>query len=183
MPRKLKLQVQLSVDGFIAGPNGEMDWMIFDWDEPLKQYVTALTETVDCILLGRKLAESFIPYWASHPGEEGAENINQTPKIVFSKTLTESPWVNTKLATGDLVAEVTQLKNETGKDIIVYGGANFISELIKYKLIDEFYLLVNPTLIGNGMAIFHDIPSTQHLELKDTTGFQCGITVIHYELK
>ncbi len=87
MGRKLKLQIQLSVDGFIAGTNGEMDFMEWNWEEPLKQYVRALTETVDCIILGRKLAEGFIPYWATHPEEEGAETINKLPKKVFTKTL------------------------------------------------------------------------------------------------
>ena len=61
--RKLKVQVQISIDGFIAGPNGEMDWMNFNWSDDLKQYVTELTGTIDTILLGRKLAEGFIPYW------------------------------------------------------------------------------------------------------------------------
>ena len=63
--RKLKLQVQISVDGFIAGPHGEMDWMTFDWDEAISQYVQAITDPVDCIVLGRKLAEGFIPHWAA----------------------------------------------------------------------------------------------------------------------
>ena len=65
--RKLKLQIQMSVDGYIAGVNGEMDWMVWDWDQKLNQYVTDLSESVDCIVLGRKLAEVFIPYWAPLP--------------------------------------------------------------------------------------------------------------------
>ena len=88
--RKLILQTQLSLDGYCAGPNGELDWLIMDWDDGLKQYVTEITEPVDCILLGRKLAQGFIPHWAAHPEEEGAEKINQTQKIVFTKTLKTS---------------------------------------------------------------------------------------------
>ena len=103
MARKLKLQVQISIDGFIAGPNGEMDWMEFGWDESLKRYVKELTETVDCIILGRKLAEGFIPYWASHSEEEGAEAFNKLPKIVFSNTLKESKWENAQIAHGDII--------------------------------------------------------------------------------
>ena len=68
--RKLKLQVQMTVDGFIAGLNGEMDWTARDWDGELKKYVTEITEPVDCIVLGRKLAQGFIPHWASHPEQE-----------------------------------------------------------------------------------------------------------------
>lgn len=71
--RKLKLQVQITVDGFIAGPNGEMEWLTVDWDKELKKYVGSITEPVDCIILGRKLAQGFIPYWASHPDEDGAD--------------------------------------------------------------------------------------------------------------
>jgi dihydrofolate reductase len=183
MGRKLKLQVQISLDGFIAGTNGEMEWMEWNWDEPLKQYVKALTETVDCIILGRKLAEGFIPYWATHPQEESAVTINKLPKIVFTKTLKQSNWENTILATGDIVDEITKLKNQKGKDIIVYVGANFISELIKNRLIDEFHFLINPTLIGDGMAIFKCISGIQHLKLKKTIGFECGINVLNYELR
>jgi dihydrofolate reductase len=78
--RKLKLQVQMTVDGFIAGPNGEMDWLTFNWDNELKEYVGALTEPVDSIVLGRKLAQGFIPHWAANPELEGADKINENRK-------------------------------------------------------------------------------------------------------
>lgn len=96
--RKLKLQVQLSVDGFMAGLNGEMDWLVWNWDEELKNYVNRITEPVDCIVLGRKLAEGFIPYWASNKYQEGADKINSLKKVVFTQTLSESDWNNTELA-------------------------------------------------------------------------------------
>ena len=84
--RKLKLQIQLSIDGFIAGPNGEMDWMIWNWDDKLKDFVTQLTESTDTIVLGRKLAEGFIPYWRSNKELEGAEKIKaRIGKIPFWK--------------------------------------------------------------------------------------------------
>lgn len=181
MKRKLKLQIQMSIDGFIAGHEGNMEWMQWDWDDQLKGYVRQLTESMDCIILGRKLAEGFIPYWSSHPDEEGAENINKTPKVVFSKTLKQSPWETATIASGDLVDEIIKLKNQSGKDIIVYGGANFVTNLIKHKLIDEFHFLVNPTLLGNGMSIFKAIPQS-NLKLKKAIGFECGISVLHYEL-
>ncbi|WP_262922974.1 dihydrofolate reductase family protein [Hymenobacter cellulosilyticus] len=104
--RKLKLQVQITVDGFIGGPNGEMDWMTFNWDEALLGYVQALTDPVDCIVLGRKLAEGFIPHWAGvaanpeAPDYAAGQKFTATPKVVFSRTLRESPWANTILATG-----------------------------------------------------------------------------------
>lgn len=182
MSRKIKLQVQMSVDGFIAGPNGEMDWMEWNWDDQLKDYVRQLTDSVDCIILGRKLAEGFIPYWSSHPEEEGAENINKLPKVVFTKTLKQSKWKNTTLATGNLITEINKLKNQNGSDMIVYGGADFVANLIKNKLVDEFHFLVNPTILGNGMTIFKNM-ELSNLQLNKVIGFECGISVLNYELK
>lgn len=173
----------MSVDGYIAGTNGEMDWMVWDWDDDLKNYVRGITESVDCIVLGRKLAQGFIPYWASHPQQEGADTFNGTKKVVFTKTLATSEWDNTVLAKGDLVDEITKLKQQDGKDIIVYGGATFVSALIKQGLIDELHLFVNPTAVGNGMAIFKELDSKQNLTLIKSTSFDCGIVVLHYEPK
>lgn len=115
--RKLKLQVQVTIDGFIAGPGGEMDWMSFNWDDALKNYVKDLTEPVDCIVLGRKLAQGFIPYWTSvaedpnHPEHLAGIKFRDTHKVVFTKTLQNSEWNNTVLAKGDLSEEIGQLKN------------------------------------------------------------------------
>lgn len=178
--RRLKLQVQMSMDGFIAGPNGEMDWMVWDWDAGLKAYVSALTEPVDCILLGRKLAQGFIPYWASHPEEEGAEKLNSTPKVVFTHTLTAAEWEHTTLATGDLVEEVTRLKQLPGQDMIAYGGATFVSALIRHNLIDDYHLLINPVAVGKGRTIFGEVEGTPSLRLVDAHAFACGIVAVRY---
>ena len=89
--RKLKLQVQMSVDGFISGPNGEMDWMTFDWDDELKECVTEITTPIDCIVLGRKLAQGFIPHWAAvaanpdDPEFAAGRKFTDTHKVVFTK--------------------------------------------------------------------------------------------------
>lgn len=192
--RKLILQVQMTIDGFIAGPNSEMDWMVWDWDDKLKQYVADLTEPVDCIVLGRKLAQGFIPHWASvaantdSPENEAGRKFTDTQKVVFSKTLDKSDpyvkgWTNTILAYGDLVEEINQLKNKKGKDIIAYGGATFVSALIRNRLIDEFHLFINPAAIGKGMTIFNELESKQNLTMLKSTSFECGIVVLKYELK
>jgi dihydrofolate reductase len=178
--RKLKLQVQMTIDGYIAGPNGEMDWTNRNWDNRLKNYVGEVTEPVDCIILGRKLAQGFIPYWASHPQEEGANKFNATKKVVFTKTLEKSEWDNTVLAKGDLVDEIAKLKQHDGKDIIAYGGATFVSALVKHGLIDEFHLFINPTLIGSGLTIFRELGSNQNMVLVKSTSFDCGIVVLNY---
>ena len=173
----------MTVDGFIAGPNGEMDWTSAEWDNELKKYVGGLTESVDCIILGRKLAQGFIPYWASHPEQEGADIFNGTKKVVFTKTLEKSEWTDTVLAKGDLVEEITQLKKQAGQDMIAYGGAAFVSALIKHRLIDELHLFINPTAIGSGMTIFKELDGRQNLKLVKSTSFDCGIVVLKYEPK
>jgi dihydrofolate reductase len=185
--RKLILQVQISVDGFIAGPNGEMDWMVWNWDDKLNQYVKELTGSIDCILLGRKLAEGFIPHWAAvasdrdNPEYAAGRMFMDTNKVVFSRTRDKSEWENTVLAKGDLPDEVTKLKAQEGKAIIAYGGATFVSALNKNRLIDEFHFFINPTAIGAGMKIFSEPGSKQKLSLVKSTSFECGIVVLHYE--
>jgi dihydrofolate reductase len=190
--RKLKLQVNMSVDGFIAGPNGEMDWMVWDWDDKLKKYVFELTEAVDTILLGRKMTDGFVSYWSdvmTKPDDPSsidrshafAKKMIETPKVVFTKTLKKSQWTNAEIATGDLTDEITKLKSQKGKDIVVYGGASFDSSLIKAGLIDEFHLFVNPTAIGSGMTIFRDLNETQKFNLVESVAFDCGIVGLHYE--
>ncbi|PJJ53259.1 dihydrofolate reductase family protein [Hymenobacter chitinivorans] len=185
--RKLKLQVQMTVDGFIGGPNGEMDWMTFNWDEALQRYVQELTEPVDCIVLGRKLAEGFIPHWAAvaadpaAPDQAAGLKFTDTPKIVFSRTLSESPWPNTELATADLTTEISQLKQRAGHDIMAYGGATFVSGLLQAGLVDELHLFINPVAIGRGLPIFQSLNAVQPLTLVQSTAFACGIVVQHYE--
>ena len=187
--RKLKLQVQMTVDGYIAGPNGEMDWITLPWTEDINTYVDEIMDIVDTIVLGRKLAEGFIPYWAGvaanpdDPEFTSGKKFTDTPKVVFSKTLDKSAWDNTVLAIGNLVDEITKLKKQDGKDIIAYGGATFVSALIKHGLIDEYHLFINPTAIGNGMTIFKELDSKQNLTLVKSISFNCGIVVLNYQPK
>jgi dihydrofolate reductase len=181
----------MSVDGYIAGPNGEMDWMVRNEDDDkLINYVFELTESVDTIILGRKMTDGFVSYWSDvmmtkpdDPFYELAKKLMEMPKVVFTKTLKKSEWVNTTLATGDLTDEIMKLKGESGKDIVVYGGAMFDSSLIKAGLIDEFHLFVNPAAIGRGMAIFKDINDIQKFTLVKSTPFDCGIVELQYEPK
>lgn len=182
--RKLQLQVQLSVDGFIAGENGEMDWMEWNWSEDIKSYVGSITEPIETVLLGRKLAEGFIPYWedaaTKEPKVEGADKFSVVHKVVFTKTLKTHDWKNTDLATGDLVEEVNKLKSKEGGTLMAYGGGSFVTSLIKAGLVDEFHLLVNPTALGKGMPIFQGLEAMQQFKLLEAKGFGCGITLLHY---
>ena len=185
--RKLKLQVQMSIDGCIAGPNNEMDWLIRDIKN--LKYIHGIAESVDTILIGRKMTDEFISYWTDvmnkpdDPMYAFAKKMIEIPKVVFTKTLNKSKWVNTELAKGDLKDEITKLKTQNGKDILVYGGASFDSSLIKENLIDEFYLFVNPIVMGNGKTIFKDIKEIQKLSLIESKVFDCGLVLLHYEVK
>lgn len=185
--RKLKLQVQTSIDGFIAGPSHEMNWLKLPWTEDLITYVRELTAPVDLVLLGKNLAEGFIPYWTevsknpSSPDFEGGVKFTTTPKIVFSKNLQASKWENTVVASGDLIEEISTLKNQSGSDIIAYGGAQFVASLIKNNLIDEYHIMINPTAIGKGMSIFNEISNDLQLKLVECKKFDCGIAVLKYE--
>jgi dihydrofolate reductase len=188
--RKLKLQVQRSVDGCIAGPNNEMDWMVWFGDEKLREYENRLHEPVDTILLGRKMTNEFVSYWSNvmnkneDPEYAFAKKMIETSKVVFTKSLNKSEWINTEIATGDLKDEITKLKSrDDGGDIIVYGGASFDSSLIEENLIDEFYLFINPVAIGNGKTIFKDLKVIRKFTLIESIAFDSGIVLLHYEVK
>jgi len=182
--RKLKLQMQITVDGFVAGPEGQLDWMTWNMDEDLISVINQLTDTSDTILLGRKMAEGFITYWEkeitkpSSPEYTFAQKMVAYPKIVFSKTITSIKGQNVRVESGPLVEAVNQLKSQPGKDILVYGGATFVSSLIENQLIDEMNLFVNPVAIGKGMQIFK---THAPLKLTDSTAYASGIVVNRYE--
>lgn len=184
--RKFKLQVQTSVDGYMAGPNGEMDWMTFPWTDDINTYIDELTQPVDTIVLGRKLAEGFIPAWESGPEGEDQASIdwmNNTPKVVISDSLTESPWKNATVAGGDLADTVNRLKAQPGGDMIAYGGGTLVAGLIAEGLLDELHLFVNPTALGAGMPVFPKLDAHQRLQLVTARPFDCGITALHLEPK
>ena len=189
--RKLKLQVQMTVDGYVGGPNGELDWMVLgEWDSDLEAYVYAFTDSSDTILLGRTMTEGFVNYWTDivenkpeSPDFTFAKKMVDKPKVVFTKTLEESPWANTILAKGDLANEIDLLKNQEGNDMIVYGGAGFVSSLIKAGLIDEYHLFVNPVAIGRGMTIFGDLKEMLNLTLVKSQVFESGEVVLCYKPK
>lgn len=183
--RKLKLQVQMSVNGFVAGLNGELDWLTWDWDDELKDYVSNLHEPVDTILLGRKMAQGFIDTWTARANDPEtddrfARKMIDTPKIVFSKSGAEIDRENTEVRHGNLSDEIREIKNSDGADIIVYGGADFVGSLVKDNLIDEYHLFVNPTFLSKGITIFDQLEENLSLKLESSKAFDCGIVVSVY---
>lgn len=185
--RKLKLQMDITIDGFVAGPNGELDWMTFDWeDKKLVEYLNSVIDSSDTLLMGRKMTDEFVNYWSNalkNPKSREyafAQKMIDVPKVVFTKTLAESRWPNTVLAKGDIVEEVNKLKNRSGKELLVYGGAGFVSSLIKHDLIDQYHFFVNPVAIGKGLTIFSEAGRYIKLKQIDATPCECGITIHNY---
>jgi dihydrofolate reductase len=176
--------MQISIDGFVARPQGELDWMTWNMDEKILGFINELTDASGTILMGRKMTDGFINYWESvkpeSPEYTFAKKMIDIPKVVFTNTMTESPWVNTTLA-HDLAKDIKDLKEKDGKDIIAYGGAGFVTNLIKENLIDDYYLFVNPIAIGEGLTIFGDVGGNKELRLVDSTPYECGIIVNHYQ--
>ncbi|MBX3062134.1 MAG: dihydrofolate reductase family protein [Anaerolineae bacterium] len=193
--RKLKLQMFMSLDGYVGaldeGSEHEHesdDETTSELPDELEQYLHSTIDTSDTILLGRKSIDGFVTEWEriasnlpEHPEFQLAKKLVATPKVVFSKTLKTSSWSNTTLATGDLVDEVNKLKNKAGKDIIVYGGAGFVASLISEDLIDEYHLFINPNALGQGLPIFNQLSKPLNLKLKAATTYSNGVVGLLYE--
>jgi len=180
---RLKLQMQITVDGFNPeGGDGNTSW-----DEE-RDYSLELLKGADAIALGRKTAAEFIPYWdkaAEDPDnswQEVARHISGARKIVFSGSADHPDWNNSVIETGDLAEAIDRLKAENEKDIIVYGGVSFVQSLIRQHLIDELHLFVNPVALGRGQSVFSALGGPSRLELRKSLGFNSGRVLLHYDL-
>jgi dihydrofolate reductase len=191
--RRLKLQMQVSLDLFISGTQSGMKWMIWPytgpwtWDEELKEYFSEVTASNDTILLGWDMADGgYIDHWTSIAGQKDnsqsifAANVVAAHKYVFSRKQRQSRWENTTTTTEDLATEVLRLKNLPGKDMIAYGGASFANALVRTGLIDEYHFIVNPAILGKGVSIFTKIDDILRLIPVSARVYPCGITVLVY---
>jgi len=182
--RKLKLQMQITVDGFVAGPENQLDWMTFDMDGKLLAFINHLTDTSDTILLGRKMTPGFTTYWEGVTRESAeydfAQKMVGTPKVVFSRTIKSIEGQNVRVENAPLVEAINALKSQRGKDIVVYGGASFVSSLIENRLIDELNFFVNPVAIGSGKRVFSQ---RMPLALIGSVAYASGIVVNTYRPK
>ena len=185
--RKLKLQMSITLDDFVAGSNGEGDWLTSD--DKLMELAHSIAASSDTLLMGRKMTAEFITYWENIVNNQPdnrdyafAKILVDIPKIVFSKTVTGIAGQNVTVEKGDLVTVVNTLKAQPGEDILVYGGAAFASSLIKEKLVDEFHFLVNPVLINTGLRIFELLGERQKLTLESVTKYDCGVAALVYHL-
>lgn len=175
----------MTLDGFVAGPNGEQDWVFTSGKqdpEALRQIVdfsAGLAASCDTILLGRKLPQSgFVDYWKNvadnqpdNPWHPFAKHMVSHRKIAFSHTETTIPGHNVEVENGDLATVVNELKKQPGKDLLVHGGVGFVSSLVSLNLVDEYYLIVNPIAIGSGLSIFKE---RKILELESSMAFKHG---------
>ncbi len=184
--RKLKLQYSHLPKGFAPTNSDPIHYC----DEEFRNFSIANLEQVDCIILGRKTALDFIPYWAAvaentnDPDFLLGKRLTDIPKVVFSKTLEYSEWANTILAKGDLVDEINKLKHQAGDEIMVYGGDSFVSSLMRNELIDEYDLAVNPEDIESGLPILKELDSKRNMTLVRSKTFDCGVIVLlQYEPK
>jgi len=181
--RKIIVSNYASLDGFFAGPNGEYDWFV--WDEETANYAKDLLSSIDTILFGRVTYELMAGYWptASPPAEDPIiiDAMNNLPKIVFSKTLVKVAWKNSRLVKGNMADEVAKLKQQPGKDMVIYGSGTIVSALSQLGLIDEYQIFVNPVVLGSGKPLFQGIRDRMNLELLKTKTFRNGVVLLCYQ--
>jgi dihydrofolate reductase len=187
--RKLVLFLHASLDGFVEGPNGEMDigWIAYDGE--LEKHAKHILSTVDTVLWGRSTYQGMHQYWSSVPSNpsasqhemEHAKWIEQTAKVVFSTTLDKVEWNNSRLVKANIVEEILNLKQQPGKDMIILGSPRFAHHLMQLGLIDEIKITVTPVLIGSGLPLFQGIQDRVNLKLIENKTFDSGVIGLTYQ--
>lgn len=188
--RKLILKMSFSIDGFVAGPNGENDWIFKSSDEQSRAWAVSASWDAGLIIMGRKSFEQMAPYWPTAAGPFAAP-MNEIPKAVFtqkgyqpkpadSPTPAALSWAEARVFT-DLTNGINQLKQEPGKPILAIGGANFARSLIESGLVDEIHVINHPVLLGAGLPVFNNLKAPLHLKLMDVKSFPSGIVAHIYQ--
>jgi dihydrofolate reductase len=185
MDRKIIVSLHVSLDGFVAGPDGEMDWIKVN--EELFDFIGERTAAADTALYGRKTWEMMDSYWpaagkqqeASRHDIEHSQWYNSVRKIVISKSLTGREIPNTTIVGDNISQRIKSIRNEEGKDIIVFGSPSAVHMLMENELIDEYWLFVNPVVIGKGIPCFKPGSSTS-LKFRGSKDFQIGVAALHY---
>ncbi len=185
--RKVIVTMWVTLDGFIAGPNDDMSWIIVD--DAMGAYEDAMVSAADTLVLGRVTYQSFAGAWphvpdnpaASEGEKEYARKVNSLHKIVFSKTLETVEWNNSTLLHEINPDDIVALKNEVGKDIVIYGSASIVQALTTLGLIDEYQLLVHPVVLGGGKRLFKEGSDRTALRLVETKTFDSGVVLLTYQ--
>lgn len=173
--RKLIVTEFVSLDGVVENPA----WTMPYWNDEISRFKEEEDAVTDALLLGRVTYEGFAAAWPESK-DEGAERINSMPKYVISKTLQRAEWNNSTVLKGDVVEEVTKLKQQAGQGLLVYGSAMLVQTLIRHDLVDSYRLLVYPVVLGEGKRLF-DAGTTATLKLVETRSFSSGVAGLIYE--
>lgn len=185
--RKLIFFMHTSLDGFVAGLKGEMNWIKVD--DEIFDFVDTMTKKADTALYGRVTYEMMQNYWpnagkqpnASKHDKEHSAWYNKISKVVLSKTMSEQGLQNTKVISEQLSENINEIKKQEGKNILIFGSPTASQSLLKEGLIDEFWLFVNPVILGQGIPLFKNLTETTKLNLLETKTFSCGVIALHYE--
>jgi dihydrofolate reductase len=178
--RRLFWQINVTLDGYMEGPGGELDDTAQFGDPDFEHYASGMLQSIDDIVLGRRTYELFAQYWPSATGPD-AERLIALPKLVFSRTLRNVDWANARLAQRSVVEEGTRLKHQPGADIALFGSANLAASLARADLIDEYRLLVSPVVLGRGNAAFAASWDRTRLELLKATTWSSGMLALFYK--
>jgi len=176
--RQVVLQMGMSVDGYVASDR-EHPGVSVPEDAELVRWKLDRVAKAGAHLMGRVTYQEMASYWPRST-EPYAAPMNDIPKVVFSKTLSEASWPVTRIADGDLAAEIAAVKEEPGPDVIAWGGASFAAALAAQGLIDEYCLAIQPVALGRGQALFAQLSAALHLELIEARTFACGVVVHIY---
>jgi dihydrofolate reductase len=187
--RKIITTTWITLDGYITDPNGEMGWVAENYDEAMGVYENELVSQADTLLLGRVTYQSFAGSWphvpdnpsASEGEKEYARTLNAMRKIVFSRTLESVEWNNSTLRKEVVPEEIEKLKQEPGRDMLIYGSASLIQTLTNHGLIDEYQVLVHPVIVGGGKPLFQNIGHLVKLKLVNTKTHPSGVVVLFYQ--
>ena len=179
--RKLVLSMGVSLDGFVARPgrHGAGGWGLPREDPALKQRKLDWFQDIDLHLMGRNTYEEMAEAWP-HSDDPYAAPMNDIPKVVFSKTLERADWRESRIAGGDLASEISQLKEEPGKDMLAWGGAAFAQSLSAAGLVDEYRLIHQPVALGDGLPLFKGLAAPLRLELVDAQTYDTGAALHVY---
>jgi dihydrofolate reductase len=177
--RKILVSMMVSTDNFIEDDRKKLD--AFKDDDEVLKYFEDLLDSVDIIMFGRRAYELMVDYWPKATGPI-ADKMNKKPKLVFSRTFQSVGW-NTRLIKGNIQEEILKLRNESGRDIVLYAGADVLSTFMKYDLVDEYRLAVYPVVLGKGTPLFKDISHAMPLKLLGTKEFKSGVVLMTYQPK
>jgi len=175
----------ISLDGYFEGPDRDINW--HNVDEEFNEFAIQQTGEFGVLLFGRVTYELMASYWPTEAAKRDDKIIaglmNSLPKIVFSKTLEKADWENTKLVKDNFVKEVQELKQQPGKDVAIFGSSDLAVTFLEHDLIDEFWIMVNPIVLGAGKPLFWGIKSRLDLRLIKTRTFKSGNILLYYEPK